>query len=102
MKIRPLYGHCLISPDPPSTESKGGILYPNRLQETAHTGFVHLHELAPPWAEGPLTGKRVVFNKWAARPFQVYHEPSGKEVQFLSIDQYDVLAILGYTDGGEA
>jgi len=94
MRISPLYGHCLISPDPDIKQSKGGILYPNRLGEKPQTGFCHTHYMAPPWAEGSLSGKRVVFNRWASRPFRVYHSPSRKEVEFLSVHQADVLAII--------
>lgn len=64
--ISMLPGRLLLVVDPPETRSRRGILYPDVEAVHAAAGRVLLHE---PVDLEDLTGRRVIFQKWAGRPF---------------------------------
>lgn len=92
MRLTPRIGYCLISLDPDLDSTKFGIILPNNLKVKPRTGFVHLHRVSASWDEVDLTGRRVVVDRWASRPFKLSKD--GKEYEFRSISQWCVLAVI--------
>lgn len=88
LAFTPLPGRVLISFDPDVETTKFGIILP--LSHKPKTGFVHAHNCT--WDEVDLTNKKVVADRWAARPFTINYD--GKEYLFHIISQWHVFAII--------
>jgi len=69
MNITLLPGHLLVVKDPPTTESAGGIAYPDVETIYPTSAYVHIHEKGGEIAED-LTHRRIIFAKFAERDFE--------------------------------
>jgi co-chaperonin GroES (HSP10) len=87
MNISLLPGHVLLIVDPPLTESKGGILFPDVEKVYACTGYVLLHEPLG-IVDEDLTKKRIIFRKWSTRDFE------WNGTTLTVVHEQNVLAIL--------
>lgn len=84
-------GYCLVSFDNDPQPAKFGVIVPDQLKRKARTCFVHLHEPTRAFAED-LTGRKVLVDRWAGRPFTVVW--NGKQYNFYCISQWAVLAVF--------
>lgn len=101
MQLRGRPGYCFITTDPDIERSLGGIWYPKQLQGKAKTGLVLLHCISSSWDEVDLTNKKVVFDRWAGKPFKLKWS-DGKEYTFVSVSQWSVLGIVEPYNTGAA
>lgn len=88
----PRFGHAIVSFDPDHEEvGKFNIILPGKGRKPK-TAFVHIHNYSQRFGED-LTGRRVVCDRWAARPFTIIYE-DGKEYTFYAISQWAILGVF--------
>jgi|SRR5262245_28651996 len=115
MKLWTLPSRCLISFDPPRDKQGSiivptGIVYPGTaswkvpiqwdLRGRPRTGLCVLHCASSSWGDVNLTGKRVIVDRFAGRPFNLLWPVDGKEYTFYNVSQWAVMAVIEEEESG--
>lgn len=91
--MTPRLGYCIVSFDPDDNSlGKFGLVVPAQQARMAKTAFVHIHNPTFRFGED-LSGKRVVCDRWASRPFNITHH-DGHQYTFYVISQWAVLGVF--------